>query len=308
MALRVGCIGLGVFGARVAERLAEEGFFPMVYDAQSDPIRYFLIKTSADIADAPAMMAEFCDVVLTVLPRAADVREAALGRAGLATAKKPRCVLVDLGTSGEAETRALAAALAPRGIPMVEAPACGTPMDARAGRLVIPVGGDDAAIERCMPALNVLARAVLRTGPLGSAHAGAALAEYLRAASLLAAGEALLMARTLGMTPQELVENGKALGVLAPAIADTLADLAKGRDSGHTIGTVVGHLDIAHELAARAGLTLRFEALCRELWTAAQGARGTEADITTIVRLLEQMASPPAAPQERVAEEAAADA
>src|SRR4051794_28187076 len=103
MALRVGCIGLGVLGARIAARLAGEGFYPMVYDAHSDPLRFFILKTSADIADGPAMMAEACDVVITVLPTAADVRQVALGRSGLAVAAKPRCVLIDMGTSGAAE-------------------------------------------------------------------------------------------------------------------------------------------------------------------------------------------------------------
>ena len=211
MVIRVGCIGLGVFGARIAARLAEEGFFPMVYDAHSDPIRYFLLKTSADIADAPTMMAEACDMVITVLPTAADVRAVALGRASLADAKRPRCVLVDMGTSGAAETKALAEALAPRGIPVLEAPVCGTPMDAKAGRLIIPVGGEEALIERCMPVFQALGRQVLRTGPLGSAHAGAALAEYLRAAGMLAAGEALAVAHKLGMAPQALVGHRRGL-------------------------------------------------------------------------------------------------
>jgi 3-hydroxyisobutyrate dehydrogenase len=297
MALSVGCIGLGVLGARVAARLAGEGFYPMVYDAHSDPIRFFILKTSADIADTPASMAEACDVVITVLPTAGDVREVALGRAGLADATKPRCVLVDMGTSGAAETKALAEALAPRGIPMLEAPVCGTPMDARAGRLVIPVGGEEALIERCLPVLQALGQKVLRSGPIGSAHAGAALAEYLRAAGLLAAAEALLIARGLGMTPQALLDLGNAFGALAPALAETLQrDVVAGRfDSGHTLGTAVGHLDGALALAEGFGLSPRFAALCRELWAAARAARGPEADTTTIVRWLETAAAKPPA-------------
>jgi len=312
MALRVGCIGLGVLGARVAARLAGEGFYPMIYDAHSDPIRYFILKTSADIADAPAMMAEACDVVITVLPTAADVREAALGRAGLADAAKPRCVLVDMGTSGAAETKALADALAPRGIPVLEAPVCGTPMDAKAGRLIIPVGGEEAVVERCMPVLRVLGEQVLRTGPVGSAHAAAALAEYLRAASLLAAAEATVIAGKLGMSAQALLDLGKSFGVLAPALTETLQrDVVGGRyDSGHTLGTTVGHLDTAVALAERAGLSPRFATLCRELWTAARDARGPEDDTTTMVRWLESAArSPgPKAADERVPAETPAAA
>jgi 3-hydroxyisobutyrate dehydrogenase len=297
MTLQVGCIGLGVFGARIAERLAEEGFPTMIYDAQSDPIRYFIIKSAsaADIADAPAMMAELCDVVITVLPTAADVREVALGRAGLVEAASRNCILVDMGTSGAAETKALAEELAPRGIPVLEAPACGTPMDARAGKLIIPVGGEEALIERCMPVFGVLGRKVLRTGPVGSAHAGAALAEYLRASTVLAAGEALLIARKLGMTPQALVDICSAFDVLGPAVAQTLReDVATGRfNSGHTLDMTVRHLDLTLEFGK--DLPLRFAALCREMWTAARRERGSEDDYTTIVRWLEKAAAKPGA-------------
>jgi 3-hydroxyisobutyrate dehydrogenase-like beta-hydroxyacid dehydrogenase len=298
MAIRVGCIGLGVLGARIAARLAEEGFPLMIYDASSEPIRYFILKTSADIADAPAMMAEACDVVITVLPTAAEVREVALGRSGLALAPTKRCVLVDMGTSGAAAIKALADELAPRGIPVIEAPVCGTPMDAKAGKLTIPVAGDDALIERCMPVFRALGERVLRTGPLGSANASAALAGYMRAASLLALGEALLIARRSGMAPQVLLEACNSLGALGPTVGDMLQRrIMTGRfDSGETIGTVVEQLDIALALAERAELSPQFAALCRELWKGAWRERGSEDDCTTIVRWLETAsAKPPAA-------------
>lgn len=295
--ITIGCIGLGVMGAPIAARLVRAGFPLQVFDMASDPIRYFSLKTQADIAASPRMMAEMCDVVITVLPSGAAVREVALGRDGLVHGFPQRGVLVDMGTSGAGETKALAAALVPHGIALLDAPACGTPADAKAGKLTIPVGGDNAVIDRLMPVLSALGERILRTGPIGSGNAAAALADHLRAAALLAIGEALLIARHGDITPAALIDLCDSFGALGPAIGETLRRrvLTRSFDSGHTLDTVVRGLDIALGIAREAGLSVRFTALCQELWVAARRDLGSEEDHTAIVRWLEATARTPAA-------------
>jgi len=296
MALAVGCIGLGVMGARIAARLAQQGFPLMVHDASSGPLRYFIMKmAAADIAPTPAAMAEMCDVVITVLPSVAEVREVAFGQIGLVHGFRSGGTLIDMGTSGGEAMKQLAGELAPRGIALIEAPVCGTPMEAKAGRLLIPVAGDAAAIERCMPVFEALGR-VERTGAVGSATAAAALADYVRAASLLAACEALLLGRQAGIEPPALVALLDGSGLLSPVLAGALRDriLTRKFDSGQTLDTVLTDLKNALALARDAGLNLRFAALCHELWEAAHRERGSEEDATAILRWLE--ANAPAKP------------
>jgi len=296
MAIAVGCIGLGVMGARIAARLVQQGFPLMIYDGSSGPVRYFIMKmAAADIAATPAAMAEMCDVVITVLPSAAEVRDVALGQIGLVHGFRAGGTLIDMGTSGGEEMKKLAAELAPRGITLIEAPVCGTPMEAKAGKLLIPVAGNAEAIDRFMPVFEALGR-VERTGALGSATAAAALTDYLRTASLLAACEALLLARQAGMEPPALVAHFEASGLLSPVLADTLKQqiLTRKFASGQTLDTVLTDLKNALALARDAGANLRFAALCHEMWGAAHRERGSEEDYTAILRWLE--ANAPAKP------------
>ena len=296
MAIAVGCIGLGVMGARIAARLVQQGFPLMIYDGSSGPVRYFIMKmAAADIAATPAAMAEMCDVVITVLPSVAEVRDVALGQIGLVHGFRAGGTLIDMGTSGGEEMKKLAAELAPRGITLIEAPVCGTPMEAKAGKLLIPVAGNAEAIDRFMPVFEALGR-VERTGALGSATAAAALTDYLRTASLLAACEALLLARQAGMEPPALVAHFEASGLLSPVLADTLKQqiLTRKFASGQTLDTVLTDLKNALALARDAGANLRFAALCHEMWGAAHRERGSEEDYTAILRWLE--ANAPAKP------------
>lgn len=297
--ITIGCIGLGVMGAPIATRFARAGFPLQVFDRVTDVIRYFSLKNQADIAASPLMMAEMCEVVITVLPTAAAVREVALGRDGLvhAPAFAGSGVLIDMGTSGAGEIKALAVELAPHGIALLDAPVCGTPADAKAGKLTIPVGGDNELVDRFMPVFGAVADKILRVGPAGSGNAAAALANHLQAAVLLTIGEALLIARHWDIAPGALFDLYESFGFLGPAAGETLRRrvLTRSFDSGNTLDTVVRGLDVALGMARDAAISVRFTALCQELWAAARQDLGSEEDYTAVTRWLERAAQASAA-------------
>ncbi len=288
MATTIGFIGLGVFGARVATRLGRQGFGLMVHDGHIEPVRYFIMKNTADMGESPRMLAALCDFVITVLPNAKATRDVALGRLGLADGLKDgkTCVLVDLGTTSSAEARALAAELAPRGIHYVEAPARGAPMDAIEGKLTIPVGGEEAVVERVLPVLRALGQTVLRTGEVGSAHVMSALVEHVRASSVLAIAEAVSIGGTAGVSPGGLRDWCMAEGLMAPAVSGLFGDHATG--SGHTIETLRDNLRSLAALASEKGLAPRHAALLTQLWSEASVALGPQRDIAEIGRFLER--------------------
>ncbi len=119
------------------------------------------------------------------------MRDVFFGWEGLATGFKGEGLVVDIGTTDPLETVEMAKDLARHNIHLVDAPAFGTPDDAREGRLTMVVGGEDKAVERCRPVLDALAAKVIRAGAAGSAQAAVAIADYVRAVRLLAASEAV---------------------------------------------------------------------------------------------------------------------
>ena len=148
---RVGVIGLGAMGARIATRLVWEGFNPQVYDVVDVAVRMFTNDVGGMMSGSPKMMAQSCDVIITVLPSADALRDVLYGWEGLANGFAAGGVVIDMGSSDPLATVDLAKRLAERGIDLVDAPALGSPADARAGKLTLVIGGDDAVVERCRP-------------------------------------------------------------------------------------------------------------------------------------------------------------
>ena len=81
---RVGVIGLGAMGARIATRLVWEGFNPQVYDVVDVAVRMFTNDVGGMMSGSPKMMAQSCDVIITVLPSADALRDVLYGWEGLA--------------------------------------------------------------------------------------------------------------------------------------------------------------------------------------------------------------------------------
>lgn len=294
--LKVGQIGLGAFGRRIAIRLLDANFALTIYDLSDVTLRMFSNEVGGMITGSPKMMAQVCDVVIAVLPSAAEVRDAAFGWEGAAGGFKPGGVLLDVGTSEAEATAALARELAARGIALVDAPAIGTTEEARAGRLKFLVGGEDAAIERCRPVFAALGETVVKAGPPGSGQAANALVGYLRAAALLAGCEAAMTATRAGLDPGRLLEAAEALGAMAPAVKTTLAARALTRsfDSGLGLGFVLKDVEAALALARASGAATPLLAACRDALAQAERDIGSGADQTALIRWLERLVPPKA--------------
>ena len=113
---RVGVIGLGAMGARIATRLVWEGFNPQVYDVVDVAVRMFTNDVGGMMSGSPKMMAQSCDVIITVLPSADALRDVLYGWEGLANGFAAGGVVIDMGSSDPLATVDLAKRLAERGI------------------------------------------------------------------------------------------------------------------------------------------------------------------------------------------------
>src|SRR5215469_9418252 len=164
-ALNVGVIGIGALGSRIALRLLWNGYHALqLYDVNDISTRQFTNDYGGLVTGSPKMMAQTCDAVITVLPSAAELREVCFGWESLATGFGAGGTVVDVGITDPIETVAIARELAARGIGFIDAPAFGTPAEAKDGKLTMIVGGEEGTIERCRPVLEVIATEMLRAG------------------------------------------------------------------------------------------------------------------------------------------------
>jgi 3-hydroxyisobutyrate dehydrogenase len=292
---RLGVIGLGAMGARIATRLVWERLNPQVYDMVDIAVRMFTNDVGGMMSGSPRMMAQTCDVIITVLPSADALRDVLFGWEGLAGGFKPGGVVIDMGTSDPLATVDLARQLAERGIDLIDAPALGTPADARAGTLTLVIGGDAAAVARCRPIFTVLAARTLHAGPAGSGQAGAALGDFLRGAGILAASEALRIGQRFGLDAGSVIEIGETLSGVGPAMGALLREqvLTRKFATGLALGHVLKGLEITASVAQSAGVHAPLLAACRAGWAAAETGIGSGADQSEVVRWLESLAEEP---------------
>jgi len=204
MSASVGFIGLGTMGCPMASRLDAAGFPLLVHDSVQACLDRF--TGQAPRAAVARGIRDFaaCDAVITMLPSSVVVEAVVVGQdgsPGLIDVMRPGTALVDMSSSDPISTRRLSSVLSARGIEMLDAPVSGGARRAVDGSLAIMVGGGAALLERWLHLLRAMGKSVTHVGPAGCGHAMKALNNYVSAAGLVAAAEALLVGKAFGIDP-----------------------------------------------------------------------------------------------------------
>lgn len=288
---KIGFIGIGNMGNPMAARVAAVGFDLSVYDINPEASATFAAKHGCRVAASLAQLGREVEAVITMLPTDKIVNAVILGDDGVAATLARGSVVVDMSTSDPVATQALAAALAPRGIDVVDAPVMGGVVFARDGTLDIMAAGDDAAVARVTPLLHSMGRSVTPCGAAGNAHALKALANYINACALINVVEAMTIGRKFGLD--------------AKMMADALLPMINGRqhplekkilpqvmtrhfNTGMAMGLVAKDIGIAVATAKSIGAHAPLAELTHKLWLEAAAKIGGHLDQTEVAKLWEQ--------------------
>jgi len=299
MRRKIGFIGLGMMGLPMLENLATAADLEIrAFDTAEAPFARLAGHAAwgSTLARATALEAlAGCEVVITMLPNSPITNAVVAGeggRAGLANILAAGATVVDMGSSNPADTRRLAATLAGRGIALVDAPVSGAVAKARAGTLAIMAGGDPAHVERVRALLEHMGETLIVTGAVGSAHAMKALNNYVYAAGLLAASEALLIAQRMDLDAGIFASVLNASSGRNVATETKLAQfIIPGTfNAGFAMRLQAKDLATAAGLQALAGVEAPQLSLCASLWQQAAGALDPRADNTEIIRYLDKQA------------------
>ena len=194
----VAVVGLGAMGGRIAARLLTAGHDVTVWNrtaARADPLIAQGARLSATPAEAAAM-----DAVLVMVADPAALAEVTQGSNGLAAGARAGTTVFQMSTVGVGPTRRLADAL-PDGVDLLDTPVLGSISEAEAGSLRIFVGGAADVLERWTPLLSDLGTP-MHVGPIGAGAAAKLVANSTLFGSLGVLGEALGLARSLGLPDQ----------------------------------------------------------------------------------------------------------
>lgn len=290
---RVGFIGIGNMGNPMAGHLARGGWKVTVYDTDSAKAQSFVEANGGAAAANLAELGKASDVVITMLPDGRVVRRVALGKNGegdcLVQGLAKGAVIIDMSSSAPVGTRELGKDLEKHGISLIDAPVSGGVRGAVAATLAIMVGGDQAIAQRYDPLLALMGKRFY-VGALGSGHAAKVLNNYVSAAGLAAAAEAVLIAQRFGIDAQTLVNVINASTGRNNSTENKFAQfILNGKfNSGFALGLMAKDLSLAMEVAQACKVPAELGHATLELWKKAEQSVGGAADHTEIARFVNE--------------------
>jgi 3-hydroxyisobutyrate dehydrogenase-like beta-hydroxyacid dehydrogenase len=203
---RVGFLGLGIMGSRMAANIARAGYPLAVWTHTPGKAAAWASEHGASALATPAQVAEQSDVVVSMVVDGAQVSSILLGPGGVIEAARDGLLCVDMSTIGPADTRTIGAALTERGVAMLDAPVTGSSPRAEDGTLTIMVGGERERFEHVRALLASMGKLIVYVGELGEGQMLKLINNSLGAANAAAMAEALLLARATGIDLDALVE------------------------------------------------------------------------------------------------------
>ncbi len=286
--MKIGFIGLGNVGGKLAGSLLRNGFDLTVRDLDKAAAQPFLDQ-GAHWAESPKAMAQAVDMVITCLPSpaiCAAVMEAEDGiLAGLSTGK----IWAEMSTTDESEVRRIAERVKAIGAEPVDCPVSGGCHRAATGNIAILAGCSRETFERALPVLKAMGRRILHTGDLGSASVLKVVTNYLATANLVTVCEALVTSKAAGMdlnTAYEAIRISSGNSFVHETESQVI--LNGSRDINFTMDLVVKDISLFQEVAERANVPLEVSPLLKSIFQDGEQRFGSRELSPNIIRRLEE--------------------
>ena len=288
--MKVGFIGLGNAGGKLAGSLLRNGYDLTVRDLNNDLVNEF-VERGANSGRSPKKMAEHCDVVITCLPSPKDCSEVMESKDGVLAGLSEGKIWLEMSTTDEAEIRRIGALVDAVGALPIDCPVSGGCHRADTGNISIFAGCTREAFELALPILTTMGRRVLHTGDLGTASKLKVMTNYLATVNLTSIAEALTTMKALGMDMNVTYEAIKASsGNSFVHETESQVILNGSRDISFTMDLVSKDVGIFNELAKRKGLDLEIAPLIVDIFKDGEKRYGPRELSPNIIKRLEEKA------------------
>jgi 3-hydroxyisobutyrate dehydrogenase-like beta-hydroxyacid dehydrogenase len=218
MRVKIGFIGLGIMGSRMAANLQKHGYDLVVFNRTRAKAQQ-LLGPCGTFSDSPAKLAEEVDVLFTMLAHPDAVEQAALGRNGFLTHLKPDALWIECSSVNPSFSKKMAAAAAARQIRFVDAPVTGSAPVAAEGKLIFWVGGDAGDVEAIRPLLLCMGSKIVHAGGHGMGTSMKMVINLLLGTGMAAFAEAMALGQGLGLSQKMLFDSLLSSPTVAPFLA-----------------------------------------------------------------------------------------
>ena len=284
---RIGFVGLGNVGSKLADSVMRNGFDLAVHDLDPALVAAF-VERGATAVGSPRALAERCDVVITCLPNPAASAAVVDGADGLLRSWGAGKVWLEMSTTDEAEITRLGALVSAAGGEPVDCPVSGGCHRAATGNISIFAGCERSTFDRILPLLTVLGRRVLHTGPLGTASVLKVATNYLATANLITLSEALTTMAAAGIdlgTTYEAFRISSGNSFVHETESQVI--LNGSRDISFTMDLVLKDIGLFGAIADRLGVPLEVNPVMIDIFTDAAERYGDREWSPNVIRRLE---------------------
>jgi 3-hydroxyisobutyrate dehydrogenase-like beta-hydroxyacid dehydrogenase len=288
---KLGWIGLGNMGSRIAKRLRNAGYPLVVYNRDRSKAQE-LLSQGAELAASPAELAATADIIFSCLSDAAAIQSVYFGADGALRSAKPGAHIVEMSTVAPETSLELFRMGADRGILVSDVAISGSTPAAESGSLTLFGGGDREAFEVIAPIFPAIAKQWFYMGPSGSGMAMKLVVNAILGVGMQAIAEATSFGEHLGLSRNVLFDTLAKTAVIAPA---HLGKLATAKRNDYTVQFPLRLMrkdfDLILSKAADLHVVMPATAAAGER-NATEAARGSEEDFSTVIRLMEELSDP----------------
>ncbi|MDA7780725.1 NAD(P)-dependent oxidoreductase [Candidatus Pelagibacter sp.] len=287
--MKIGFIGLGNVGGKLASSLLRNKFKLTVRDLDKDHTKEFQNKGAA-IANSPKELAQQVDLIITCLPSPKICAEVMEGNDGVIAGISKNKIWLEMSTTDESEIKRLGKLVKERDAIPLDGPVSGGCHRAATGNISIFVGGERNAFEKILPALTVMGRKVLHTGELGSATVLKVITNYLASTHLVALGEAWTVAKKSNLDLSK-VYKGIAISSGNSFVHETESQviLNGSYNINFTMDLVLKDTGLFDNLAKRLNAPLEVSPLIVKIFKDGQKKYGSRAWSSMIVKRMEDL-------------------
>jgi 3-hydroxyisobutyrate dehydrogenase-like beta-hydroxyacid dehydrogenase len=286
----LGFVGVGRMGSRMVRRLIQAGHRVTIYDTTEAAVAP-LVELGAVRADSPAAVASAAEIVFASVPTPPIVEAVALGPKGIAEGSRVK-IFIDVSTTGATVAKAVAEGLAVKGITAVDAPVSGGISGAEKGTLAVMVSCPEDVFVTLKPILEVIGKLFFVGTKPGQGQTMKLLNNLLSASAMAITSEAVVMGVKAGLDPALVIDVFNAGTARNSATQDKIKQhvIPRTFSYGFGIGLLNKDIRLCMAEADALGVPMIVGSAVRQLLSIATAQEGFDADMTEMVKPVEQWA------------------
>ena len=202
---KIGFIGLGTMGGPMASNIIKGGHQVRGFDVNQTSIKSHF-ENGGISASSPSEAAEDCEFFFTMLPNSQHVKEVIFEKNGAIETLGKGSIVIDMSTIHPFETDEIREKLKKHGVTMIDCPIGRTSVEAKLGKSLLMVGGDQNDIKKATPILNLIGDTLKDCGGPGMGSRMKIVNNYMTTVLNILSGEALTLARSVGLDQTKCID------------------------------------------------------------------------------------------------------